>query len=87
MTRIDEWNCAIPAWAINALINGNAEGLTLDEIAMIAAWEDKVNKMYDDSYKIDFSVEDPTEFFCKTPEFGQPGTCVCVSVYVLEPII
>jgi hypothetical protein len=87
MRMEDCWNCAIPAWAINALINGNAEGLTLDELALIAGWEDKVNKMYDDICQIEFSVEDPTEFFCDTPEFGLPGTCVCLSVYVFEPII
>lgn len=88
MRTYDEWNCAIPTWAVNALINGNAEGLTLDELAMIASWEQKVDKMYeDDIYEIEFSVDDPEEFFCKTPEFGLPGTCVCLSVTVLEPEI
>jgi len=87
MRMEDCWNCAFPAWAINALINGNNEGLTTEEIAMIAQWEDKVDNMYDDIYQIDFSIEDPTEFFCDTPVFGEPGTCVCLSVYVLEPII
>ncbi len=87
MNIYDCWNCAMPAWAINALINGNVEGLTLDEIAMIAAWEDKVNKMYDDLYEIEFSIDDSEMFYCKTPEFGEPTTCLCLSVYVLEPII
>lgn len=86
--RIEDcWNCAIPTWALGALINGNTEGLTLDELAMITTWKDKVDKMYADIYKIEFSVDFPEEFFCKTPEFGLPGMCVCLSVTVLEPEI
>lgn len=87
MRTEDCWNCAIPTWAVGAIINGDVEGLTLDEIAMIASWEDKVYKMYDDLFEIEFSIDDPEEFFCKRPEFGLPGTCVCMSVYVLEPEI
>lgn len=87
--RIEDcWNCAVPTWAVGAIINGNFEGLTVDEIEMINTWETKVYKMYEDGiFEIDFSVEDPEEFFCKTPEFGLPGTCVCLSVTVLEPEI
>ena len=88
MRTVEEWNCAIPTWALGAIIIGNTEGLTVDEIEMINTWEAKVYKIYEnDIFEIEFSIEDPEEFFCKTPEFGLPGTCVCLSVTILEPEI
>ena len=55
-------SCKIPTWALNYLVNADAEGLTDEDLALVRAWESK----WDGPISISTSG-DP--YFSNCPEF------------------
>ena len=69
-------NVPIPSWSLPYLINGDASGLTEEEIGQV---DDYVNLAENPDI---ISPEGGEEFFTKSPEFGLPATCTnCTLVW------
>ena len=63
--KFETYSCRIPTWALNYLVNADAEGLTDEDFALVRAWERK----WDGPISISTS-DDP--YFSNSPEFGLP---------------
>lgn len=63
--KFETYICKIPTWALNYLVNADAEGLTDEDFALVRAWERK----WDGPISISAS-DDP--YFSNSPEFGLP---------------
>ena len=37
--KFETYSCRIPTWALNYLVNADAEGLTDEDLALVRAWE------------------------------------------------
>lgn len=78
---------SIPSWALPYITNGDAEGLSEEDIALVENWE---NKMIKRGFKPDFYdfvrenengelYLDPEQeaYFDSFPAFGLPSDCYC----------
>ena len=63
--KFETYNCKIPTWALNYLINAETEGLTDEDLALVRAWEDQ----WDGPISISNSGE---PYFSSCPAFGLP---------------
>ena len=63
--KFETHSCRIPTWALNYLVNADAEGLTDEDLALVRAWESK----WDGPISISASG-DP--YFSNCPAFGLP---------------
>ena len=61
----DTYKCAIPAWALGYLINGETSGLDDEDPATAKKWEESWGRA------ITVSVMDETPYFSHSPEFGK----------------
>ena len=63
--KLETHSCRIPTWALNCLVNADAEGLTDEVLTLIRAWERKLGG------PISISASgDP--YFSNCPAFGLP---------------
>ena len=73
MSQFTKYCEPIPTWALCYIINGDATGLTDEEIVMVDSW------VKDSGYEIITPCEDEKgEFFnsfCSCPAFGAPCDC------------
>ena len=61
--KLETYNCKIPTWALDYLVNADTEGLTEEDLALVRAWEISWNG------PISISTSgDP--YFSSCPEFG-----------------
>ena len=63
--KFETYNCKIPTWALDYLVNAETEGLTGEDLALVRAWEDQ----WDGPISISTSG-DP--YFSNCPAFGLP---------------
>ena len=63
--KFETYICKIPTWALNYLVNADAEGLTDEDFALVCAWEHKWDK------PISISASG-NPYFSNSPEFGLP---------------
>ena len=63
--KFETYSCRIPTWALNYLVNADAEGLTDEDFALVRAWERKWDK------PISISASG-NPYFSNSPEFGLP---------------
>ena len=63
--KFETYICKIPTWALNYLVNADAEGLTDEDFALVRAWERKWDK------PISISASG-NPYFSNSPEFGLP---------------
>lgn len=78
---------SIPSWALPYIANGDAEGLSEEDISLIEKWENKMIKLGFTPDVFDFVREgengetyiDPEQeaYFDSFPEFGLPCDCYC----------
>lgn len=78
---------SIPSWALPYIVNGDSEGLSEDDIALIEKWENKMLKLgfildFYDFVREDENGElylDPEQeaYFDSFPAFGLPSDCYC----------
>ena len=63
--KFETYSCRIPTWALNYLVNADAEGLTDEDFALVCAWERKWNG------PISISASG-NPYFSNNPAFGLP---------------
>lgn len=63
--KLETRSCKIPAWALNYLVNADAEGLTEEDLRLVREWERKWNA----PISISASGE---PYFSNCPAFGLP---------------
>jgi len=63
--KLETHSCKIPTWALNYLVNGDAEGLTEEDLRLVREWECQ----WDAPISISASG-DP--YFSNCPAFGLP---------------
>ena len=63
--KFETYICKIPTWALNYLVNADAEGLTDEDFALVCAWERKWDK------PISISASG-NPYFSNSPAFGLP---------------
>lgn len=66
----------IPTWALCYVFNGDATGLTDDEIQMIDAW------LNDNQLDVVCEDEGASEYFTTCPSFGLPTTVIDCKCYL-----
>ena len=82
---------SVPSWALPYIANGDAEGLSEDDISLIEKWENKMLKMGFKPDSFDFVREDENgdvyidpeqeAYFDSFPAFGLPSDCyMCLFV-------
>lgn len=89
MRIYDCFNTNCPEWSLDAIINGNYEGLTEEEKSLVTNWMESIQREYPEKL-VEYSLgpneipETQEAFFCHHPDFGPAGMCYCISVYILE---
>ena len=78
---------SVPSWALPYIANGDAEGLSEDDISLVEKWENKMIKLGFKPDVFDFVREgengevfiDPEQdaYFDSFPAFGLPSDCYC----------
>lgn len=63
--NIETYSCKIPVWALNYLVNGDAEGLTDKDFALVRAWE------IEQGGPVSISASG-VQYFSSSPAFGLP---------------
>ena len=63
--KFKTYRCKIPTWALNYLVNADAEGLTDEDLKLVRAWEISWNG------PISISTSD-NPYFSSCPVFGLP---------------
>ena len=86
-TYTRQQNASIPSWALGYLVNGDRDGLSVDDLNTVNHWLDYWTVEADSVNGIlNISPTGEQEFYTKWPEFGLPCMCAeCdISIYVEE---